>query len=536
MISYKEKYLKYKNKYFNLLQKGGANLFIKINDTKFLAKNYQAWAYRDFLRSYNNKIYISQNHHDYNDIIKNNSNYQILTDQDNQKFTISGIYPAINFITETNEIRQIIIDSNGNIKILIDGQRYDLKDYQLKAYQDFIKKEIQYATFPIPGFISIPVNEGGGGDYKQFTIKYENDNIVFKTDDNKTYIFEEQRAVLGPAAVGPAAVGPAGPRLIEHPLTVPELHRSIKSDDLIEFNNAILLYKTYFHDYAFPSWILNYTKWLEFKFNDTLVIYDHENDTDLDEVKKLVKEREPVNVNMNRSYYGQLLKDTFGYDTSYYIRSYNQRNTLSKNIAIYCRALVKYNGNEKLIHVINLIGYGFDNIEQPDYKYYKTMNIVNVKNDLILKYRKVWLKACIVAKKLNLTNILLFNVGGGFFADKLSEFGINNFTNDILIPCLSDNNIHPNIITPDLFCRINNINLIKDVLRGTDYRIPQVLFSGQFNEVTTLFVNAWDPHSLLGNGNESDSSLDGWWGRISNISVLGSSLTNKQIKYIGINY
>ena len=130
-----------------------------------------------------------------------------------------------------------------------------------------------------------------------------------------------------------------------------------------------------------------------------------------------------------------------------------------------------------------------------------------------------------ICNKMNLTS-----------NESIKQFGINNFTNDILIPCLSDNNIHPNIITPDLFCRINNINLIKDVLRGTDYRIPQVLFSGQFNEVTTLFVNAWDPHSLLGNGNESDSSLDGWWGRISNISVLGSSLTNKQIKYIGINY
>jgi hypothetical protein len=50
----------------------------------------------------------------------------------------------------------------------------------------------------------------------------------------------------------------------------------------------------------------------------------------------------------------------------------------------------------------------------------------------------------------------------------------------------------------------------------------------------TLYVNAWDPWSMIGNGNERDSSLDGHWGRCSNMAVLGWSLTNQAIKYRAI--
>lgn len=43
---------------------------------------------------------------------------------------------------------------------------------------------------------------------------------------------------------------------------------------------------------------------------------------------------------------------------------------------------------------------------------------------------------------------------------------------------------------------------------------------------TTMYVNAWDPWSLIGNGNERDGSLDGFWGRSSNMAVLGWLPTN----------
>ena len=51
----------------------------------------------------------------------------------------------------------------------------------------------------------------------------------------------------------------------------------------------------------------------------------------------------------------------------------------------------------------------------------------------------------------------------------------------------------------------------------------------------TLFVNAWDPFSMVGNGNAKDDSLDGQWGRISAMAVLCWPLTNPHIRYHPVN-
>ena len=50
------------------------------------------------------------------------------------------------------------------------------------------------------------------------------------------------------------------------------------------------------------------------------------------------------------------------------------------------------------------------------------------------------------------------------------------------------------------------------------------------NLKTTLFVNAWDCWSMLGNGNFGDKSADGFWGRTTAISLLGWPGSNSQIK------
>ena len=50
----------------------------------------------------------------------------------------------------------------------------------------------------------------------------------------------------------------------------------------------------------------------------------------------------------------------------------------------------------------------------------------------------------------------------------------------------------------------------------------------------TLFVNAWDPISLPGNGNELDESLDGHVGRVTNIAINGSGMTNRLITHVPV--
>lgn len=61
------------------------------------------------------------------------------------------------------------------------------------------------------------------------------------------------------------------------------------------------------------------------------------------------------------------------------------------------------------------------------------------------------------------------------------------------------------------------------------------LFPGNIENVkgnleNTLFVNAWDMLSVVGNGNALDVSLDGFIGRNTSVAILSTSLTNPYIK------
>ena len=72
-------------------------------------------------------------------------------------------------------------------------------------------------------------------------------------------------------------------------------------------------------------------------------------------------------------------------------------------------------------------------------------------------------------------------------------------------------------------------NLQNEIKQASDKQIPNVLFISKSTPADTLYINAWDPWSIIGNGNAGDTSLDGYWGRNSNMSVLGWSMTNSKL-------
>jgi len=47
-----------------------------------------------------------------------------------------------------------------------------------------------------------------------------------------------------------------------------------------------------------------------------------------------------------------------------------------------------------------------------------------------------------------------------------------------------------------------------------------------------LFVNAWDPHSVVGNGNYNDNSLDGHIGRFTDMAPMSFYPTNPDIRIV----
>lgn len=159
-------------------------------------------------------------------------------------------------------------------------------------------------------------------------------------------------------------------------------------------------------------------------------------------------------------------------------------------------------------------------MHQPDYIYF----INKPTEHLVEKYHKVWKKAFCSAfdlkKQGKIHKIKIFNVGGGAFAGPF----YGNFIETIFEPAFLP--LKP--LFENAGITVLGYDFNKKEFNGG--YIPNILLTDGDVE-HTLYVNAWDPWSIIGNGNGRDMSLDGHWGRCSNMSVLGWSMTNPYIKY-----
>ena len=316
-------------------------------------------------------------------------------------------------------------------------------------------------------------------------------------------------------------------------------------------------------DCKFPEWVLDEERWIvgsdkSHKFDDTIVVYD--DDDELNQVKELVEQREPVNVEMIRYYTEANLEKNFGWKIGAYGNSTSSE--LYPNIGIYCHARVTNASGkeEKNVHVMNLIGYAFDSDRQPDYLYFlntyggsdkislQDLDVLQkeeFKKKLIQIYRKIWLKACYICKFKNLKNLWYYGVGNSNFSKMLptSLKGIENFYNEIFAEAFGidpDDSLKKHTLIdpndpkiPINFCieyDINVQNLQKEEKQTDEKSIPGVLFDSTISTPEkTLYINAWDPWSIIGNENNMFKSLDASWGRNSNMSVLGWSMTNSKL-------
>ncbi len=279
--------------------------------------------------------------------------------------------------------------------------------------------------------------------------------------------------------------------------------------DLLE--KAKLARSFYFPTCEFPAWVLEPNHWDYHDFSSVKVYYH--SDDKLDDIKLLMREREPCNIAMKRFYSKKALNDHFGYDEGAYRLS--TKETLMPNFALYCRATVKLSSGFHRVHLLNLIGAALDHPYQPDFQYFRDRPV----DDLILFYKKMWRLALNAVIYSPCKKLQIYNVGGGAFSGWHT-----NFITDIFEPAFKD-------LLP-LFEKkgITVLGYDWDSHKFTGGLIPDCLETAELG--TTMFVNAWDPWSFLGNGNERDRSLDGSWGRISNIAVLGWLPTNPSIQFI----
>ena len=291
----------------------------------------------------------------------------------------------------------------------------------------------------------------------------------------------------------------------------------------------------YDRDAAFPGW--SCFKELNLDFRATRVFYDEKDK--LVDIKRLALEREPCNIAMSKHFDEAKLQTQFGYSESYYTRYAKAHPTkLPPNIAIYTKTLVNMEQVTKLVtqqvvptsigswfqakkkkhevalfkrvHVISLVGLAFDHPSQPDFLFYGEAPSIA---KLVKAYTCIWRKAFECAKYWNLPTIVATQVGNGAFKPEFISY--QEFKSDVHDAVLSNmKKAYPDV-------KVVEPRNVFDMI----YKLDQAKLDD------LLFVNSWDPHSMLGNGNRIDDSLDGKFGRCSAIAVLGWPGTNLHVRY-----
>lgn len=276
------------------------------------------------------------------------------------------------------------------------------------------------------------------------------------------------------------------------------------SDGLLA--KARALREIYYQRFEFPEWVLDERLWHQFAWGDTVVLCRK---GDLQEVRALASAREPCNIGLRRYYYENALQERFGYARGLYKEG-------SANFAILCTATVKTRSRGFAnVKVVNLIGCAQDHPDQPDFKHYDSLPKVRE------FYRGMWRLALAAAVRSGCKNFRVYNVGGGAFAGAqfIADFEAQVFRHTF-VPLMSEFDA-------------KGIRVLGYSAReGFDEaRVPHVLDDPSEDVANTLYVNAWDPWSLVGNGNAGDRSLDGAWGSCSNMGVLCWPVTNPHVRY-----
>lgn len=284
--------------------------------------------------------------------------------------------------------------------------------------------------------------------------------------------------------------------------------------------NCKKLYDCYNPGYGPPKWSCEQPDIELMKM--CKVFYD--NGSNLQDVKQLVYQREPVNIGMIRCYSQNKLEEYFSWKHGYYGSCPSESHTLvPPNILVYTPCRVKDYPN---VHILNAIGLAFDIQEQPDYIAYHKKSITNKDrhkfaiNFYIQMFKKIFLATAKLGKK----HIIMSLVGANNFAHSWSG-GPPALQKNVWVPAyINSLKYKPdNIEVSTMGCK-GSYPQTKLNLNDIGY-FPACI--SKVNIEDTIFVNAWDCWSVPGNGNEQDNSLDGYIGRISDIGVNGTSLTNQ---------
>lgn len=259
------------------------------------------------------------------------------------------------------------------------------------------------------------------------------------------------------------------------------------------------------------------------------------------EVVNLVLQREPANVAMVEYFRANELQAALGWRKSYYRQYYDTTGRLAPNIGVYCRTpvytrsainqtnfeQVAFPRGAPMVHVYNMIGLAFDSREQPDYRFHAAMDERARKAAVTNMYTNAFVRVFQCALDRKLTTIVFSAVGTNNFALEYPDMARPDF---IFMPALLRARQRVGYRHSMTFMGVRGQPAWVDVVReyGDVGLFPDNL--RRVDQDTTLLVNAWDPHSIVGNANAVDNSLDGFMGRITAMGLLCWPATNPHLK------
>lgn len=307
-------------------------------------------------------------------------------------------------------------------------------------------------------------------------------------------------------------------------------------------NNYTKLYDIYDTGYEPPAWVDVECAHLLEKYGSTArVIFAEENFSKeiKSQIKRLAEEREPVNIAMEPFYKLKQLQETFGYSQGAYGEISKDGKQLPPQIGVSCLTPVKYNGVVKDIAVVNIIGLAFDDKKQPDFKYFYRKGSLD-REGLLTAMTQAYVFAFQATKYMGRKTLCASPIGDQAFRPKREypvkfnaegiDAGQEKFIEDFVMKAIVAAK-KSDLAFKDIeleFARFNQ----QDPGDPDSFTVPACFFKGKWTKDldSRVFINAWDCWSMLGNGNNRDSSADGFWGRSSAISLLGWPKSNPHIK------
>lgn len=261
------------------------------------------------------------------------------------------------------------------------------------------------------------------------------------------------------------------------------------------------------------------------------------------QLQRLVYEREPVNIEMRRTYDHDALERLYGHRTGAYARLRAQSSCGSitpPNIVLYTPASVRLTHTPRAryvtCHILHAIGLAFDSPTQRDYKLYATHTEAQRIRHAVAFYERVFRKLYYAAKHLGLTTLVLSLVGANNFAKAWWHGGIDGFQAQVWTPAYANTQHLAKGL--DVCVMGANGSLLQRTFGWQDIGYFPACIEHVTDVSKTVFVNAWDCWSVPGNGNAKDNSLDGFVGRVSNVGVLGNGMTNAWLReaevYVGV--